>query len=50
MEMGIPNTTNRIDSHFSFVKRMLCNLGGMKLKRRDKLVIGFFEASKGKSR
>ncbi len=49
MEMGIPNTTNRIDGHFSYVKRMLCNHNGMTRKRRDKLVVGFFEASKGKS-
>lgn len=50
IEMGIPNTTNRIDGHFSQLKRMLRNHNGMKRKRRDKLVVGFFEASKGKSR
>ena len=48
--MGIPNTTNRIDGHFSQLKRMLRNHNGMNRKRRDKLVVGFFEASKGKSR
>ena len=47
IEMGIPNTTNLIDGHFSNLKRMLRNHNGMKRKRRDKLVIGFFEASKG---
>ena len=45
--MGIPNTTNLIDGHFSELKRMLRNHNGMKRERRDKLVIGFFEASKG---
>ena len=50
IEMGIPNTTNRIDGHFPQLKRMLRNHNGMKRKRRDKLVVGFFEASKGKSR
>jgi hypothetical protein len=45
--MGIPNTTNLIDGHFSQLKRMLRNHNGMKRKRRNKLVIGFFEASKG---
>ena len=49
IEMGIPNTTNLIDGHFSLLKRMLGNHNGMKPKRRNKLVIGFFEASKGKS-
>ena len=47
IEMGIPNTTNLIDGHFSQLKRMLRNHNGMKRKRRDKLVIGFYEASKG---
>lgn len=47
--MGIPNTTNLIDGHFSQLKRMLRNHNGMKRKRRNKLVIGFFEASRGKS-
>ena len=48
--MGIPNTTNLIDGHFSELKRMLRNHNGMKRERRDKLVIGFFEASKGIAR
>jgi hypothetical protein len=47
IEMGIPNTTNLVDGHFSQLKRMLRNHNGMKRKRRNKLVIGFFEASKG---
>ena len=47
IDMGIPNTTNLIDGHFSQLKRMLRNHNGMKRKRRDKLVVGFFEASKG---
>ena len=47
VEMGIPNTTNLIDGHFSNLKRMLRNHNRMKRERRDKLVIGFFEASKG---
>ena len=50
IEMGIPNTTNLIDGHFSQLKRMLRNHNGMRRNRRDKLVIGFFEASKGESR
>ena len=45
--MGIPNTTNLIDGHFSQLKRMLLNHNGMKRERRNKLVIGFFEAFKG---
>ena len=44
--MGIPNTTNLVDGHFSLLKRMLLNHNGMKRKRREKLVIGFFEASR----
>ena len=47
IDMGIPNTTNLIDGHFSQLKRMLRNHNGMKRERRDKLVVGFFEASKG---
>ena len=47
IELGIPNTTNLIDGHFSQLKRMLRNHNGMKRERRDKLIIGFFEASKG---
>ena len=47
IEMGIPNTTNLVDGHFSQLKRMLRNHNGMRRKRRNKLVIGFFEASKG---
>ena len=47
IEKGIPNTTNLIDGHFSQLKRMLRNHNGMKHKRCNKLVIGFFEASKG---
>lgn len=50
IELGIPNTTNLIDGHFSQLKRMLRNHNGMRRERRDKLVVGFFEASKGKSR
>lgn len=46
IELGIPNTTNLIDGHFSQLKRMLRNHNGMKRKRRDKLVVGFFEASR----
>ena len=46
IEMGIPNTTNLIDGHFSQLKRMLRSHNGMKRERRDKLVIGFFEASR----
>ena len=43
IEMGIPNTTNLIDGHFSHLKRMLRNHNGMTRERREKLVIGFFE-------
>ena len=49
IEMGIPNTTNLIDGHFSQLKWMLRNHNGMTRERREKLVIGFFEASRGKS-
>ena len=50
IEMGTPNTTNLIDGHFSQLKRMLRNHNGLSRDRRNKLVIGFFEASKGESR
>ncbi|MBR4512446.1 MAG: hypothetical protein IKO59_06605 [Bacteroidales bacterium] len=50
IDMDIPNTTNLIDGHFSQLKRMLRNHNGMTRERRNKLVIGFFEASKGESR
>lgn len=46
IEMGIPNTTNLIDGHFSQLKRMLRSHNGLKRERREKLVIGFFEASR----
>ena len=42
MEMGIPNTVNRNDGHFPYLKRMVCNLDGMKRKRRDKFVVVLF--------
>lgn len=45
--MGIPNTTNLIDGHFSQLKRMLRSHNGMSKEHRNKLVVGFFEASKG---
>ena len=48
--MGIPNTTNLIDGHFSELKRMLRSHNGLSRERRDKLVIGFFEASRGNTR
>ena len=48
IEMEIPNTTNLIDGHISQLKRMLHNHNGMTRERRDKLVIGFLEASRGK--
>ena len=44
--MGIPNTTNLIDGHCSNLKRMLRSHNGMTRDRRDKLVAGFFEASR----
>ncbi|MBR5777596.1 MAG: transposase, partial [Bacteroidales bacterium] len=47
IEMKIPNTTNLIDGHFSQLKRMLRSHNGLKRERHNKLVIGFFEASKG---
>lgn len=50
IDMDIPNTTNLIDGHFSQLKRMLRNHNGMTRERRNKLVIGFFEASKSESR
>jgi len=49
IEIGISNTTNRIDGHFSYLKRMLRNHNGMRREQRDKLVVVYFEASKGKS-
>lgn len=48
--MGIPNTTNLIDGHFSELKRMLRSHNGLSRERRDKLVVGFFEASRGNTR
>ena len=42
IEMGIPNTTNLIDGHFSRLKRMPRNHNGMKRKCRNRLVIAFF--------
>ena len=45
-EMGIPNTTNLIDGHFSMLKRMLRSHNGLSQKRREKLIIGFLEASR----
>lgn len=47
IDMGIPNTTNLIDGHFSQLKRMLRSHNGMSMEHRNKLVVGFFEASKG---
>ena len=47
IEMGIPNTTDLIDGYLSQLKRMLRNHNGMKRKRRNKLVIVFFESSMG---
>ena len=44
--LGIPNTTNLIDGHFSNLKRMLRSHNGITRERRDKLVVGFFEASR----
>jgi len=46
IELGIPNTTNLIDGHFSQLKRMLRSHNGLSCKRREKLIIGFFEASR----
>lgn len=46
IEMGIPNTTNLIDGHFSQLKRMLRSHNGLSRERRERLVIGFFEASR----
>ena len=46
IELGIPNTTNLIDGHFSQLKRMLSNHNGLNQTRRNKLIIGFFEASR----
>ena len=47
IEMKIPNTTNLINGHFSQLKRMLRSHNGLKRERHNKLVIVFFEASKG---
>ena len=44
IDMGIPNTTNLIDGHFSNLKRMLNNHNGISIERREKLIIGFLEA------
>lgn len=45
-ELGIPNTTNLIDGHFSQLKRLLRSHNGLSRKRRKKLIVGFFEASR----
>lgn len=42
IEMGIPNTTNLINGHFSNLKRMLRSHNGMTRAQRDKLVAVFF--------
>lgn len=44
IDMGIPNTTNLIDGHFSNLKRRLNSHNGMSTERRKKLIIGFLEA------
>ena len=49
-EIGIPNTTNMIDGYFSRLKRMLHSHNGLSQERRDKFVVGFFEASRGNTR
>lgn len=46
IEMGIPNTTNLIDGHFSQLKRMLLCHNGLKRKCRKSSSLVFFEASR----
>ena len=42
--LGIPNTTNAIDGHFSDLKNKLRNHNGLSIKRKMKFIQGFFKA------
>lgn len=43
-ELGIPNTTNAIDGHFSDLKNKLRNHNGLSLKRKKKFIDEFLKA------
>lgn len=47
--LGIPNTTNIIDGHFSQLKARLKCHNGLSLKRKEKFVNEFFKACKPQS-
>jgi hypothetical protein len=42
MELGIPNTTNKIDGHFADVKNKLSCHNGCHIKRKKKFIDEFF--------
>lgn len=44
MELGIPNTTNAIDGHFSDLKNKLRNHNGLSKERKRKFIDEFFKA------
>ena len=43
-ELGMPNTTNAIDGHFSDLKNKLRNHNGLSLKRKKKFINEFLKA------
>jgi hypothetical protein len=43
-ELGIPNTTNAIDGHFSDLKNKLRNHNGLTLERKKKFINEFLKA------
>ena len=43
-ELGIPNTTNAIDGHFSDLKNKLRNHNGLSLERKKKFINEFLKA------
>ncbi len=44
IDLGIPNTTNAIDGHFSDLKTKLRNHNGLSIKRKMKFIDGFLKA------
>lgn len=43
LDIGMPNTTNAIDGHFSELKKKMRVHNGMSLKQRQKFINEFFE-------
>ena len=44
MELGIPNTTNCLDGHFSDLKNKLRNHNGMSRRRKIKMILEYFNS------